>query len=185
MRRVLWSVVLSAVHGFALAGPAAEFKGDAARGSYLVNSFGCGDCHTPLKMGPGGPAPDRARGLSGHPQEAALPPPPAAQGPWVAAFAATNTAYAGPWGISYAANLTPDVKTGIGSWKADDFVKAMRTGKHLGVGRPILPPMPSRSLANMTDRDLRAIFAYLVAQPAVANLVPEPAAPAAPASASR
>lgn len=176
MRRAI-SGVLWTMCGLVLAGTSGASTGDVARGGYLVNSAGCSDCHTPMKMGPAGPAPDRARGLSGHPQEVALPPPPAPQGPWIASITATNTAYAGPWGISYAANLTPDLKTGLGAWKPDDFVKAMRTGKHLGVGRPILPPMPARALANLTDRDLRAIFAYLMSQPAVANLVPEPGAP--------
>ena len=57
------------------------------------------------------------------------------------------TAWAGPWGVSYAANLTPDKRTGIGAWTADQFIKTMRTGKHLGVGRPVLPPMPVEAVA--------------------------------------
>lgn len=50
-----------------------------------------------------------------------------------AALAATLTAFSGPWSISFAINLTPDVETGIGKWKTDEFVKALKTGKHLGV----------------------------------------------------
>jgi hypothetical protein len=142
------------------------------RGEYLAQIGGCADCHTPMKMGPKGPMPDSARGLSGHPQEIAVPPPPAAQGPWAWGGFATNTAFWGPWGISYAINLTPDVQTGIGSWKVEEFVNAMRTGKHLGTGRPILPPMPWPGYGKMTDEDLRSLFAYLTSQPAVRNLVP-------------
>jgi hypothetical protein len=143
------------------------------RGDYLVATSGCSDCHTPMKMGPKGPEPDLARGLSGHPQGATLPPPPAAQGPWLWGGSATNTAFWGPWGVSYASNLTPDAQTGIGAWKVDDFVRAMRSGKHFGNGRPILPPMPWPMLSQMTDADLRAIFASLTARPAVKNLVPQ------------
>ena len=177
MRRAIGCAVLSTFCGWTSVAMGADSPGDVARGDYLVNAFGCAECHAPMRMGPNGPATDRTRGLSGHPQDLVLPPPPAPQGPWVASFAATNTAYAGPWGISYAANLTTDVKTGIGAWAPDDFFKAMRTGKHLGVGRRILPPMPARAIGNLTDGDLRAVFAYLVAQPAIANLVPEPVPP--------
>lgn len=143
------------------------------RGKYLVSITGCHDCHTPLTMGENGPVPDFARALSGHPQPMALPPAPAGQGPWIWGGAATNTAFWGPWGISYATNITSDRETGIGMWKADDFVKAMKTGKHLGVGRPILPPMPWPALSSMTEDDLRAMFAYLQGTPPVANKVPE------------
>ena len=150
------------------AGPADRVN----RGGYLVNAMGCADCHTPLKPGPDGPRQDLARGLSGHPQDLALPPPPAAQGPWGWGGAVSNTAFWGPWGVSYAANLTPDVATGIGGWNAEQFIRAMRTGKRLGSGRPIAPPMPWPAFAQLNDADLRAMFAYLRAQPAVANAVP-------------
>lgn len=149
-----------------------------ARGAYLVTASGCADCHTPLKMGPEGPMPDPSRGLSGHPEGMALPPSPAAQGPWAWGGLATNTAFWGQWGVSYSANLTPDRTTGVGSWSADTFVKAMRTGRHLGVGRPILPPMPWRPTGSLNDRDLRAMFAYVRAQPAIRNAIPEPSPPA-------
>jgi hypothetical protein len=60
------------------------------------------------------------------------------------------------------------------------FVNAMRKGQHLGAGRPILPPMPWENLAQMSDDDLRAIFAYLKSLPSVKNQVPEPVPPPAP-----
>jgi len=153
-------------------------KEQIARGAYLVKIMVCNDCHTPFKMGPKGPEPDMSRMLSGHPQDLVMPPPPKlGNGPWIASFAATNTAWAGPWGVSYTANLTPDPETGLGKWTADTFMQALRTGKHEGVGRPILPPMPYPWFAQATDEDLRAIFAYLQSIPPVKNKVPQPIEP--------
>ena len=147
-----------------------------ARGKYLVNFGGCNDCHTPLKMTEQGPVPDMTRMLSGHPAETKLPPPDLKPGPWFAATAGM-TAWTGPWGISYAANLTPDKATGMGIWTEEMFVNAMRTGKHMGSGRPILPPMPWRSSAGLSDEDIKAIFAYLRTVPAITNQVPKPIGP--------
>jgi len=156
-----------------LAGP-----DQVARGAYLVVLGGCNDCHTPWKMGDHGmPEPDMSRMLMGHPQDMELPPAPAAIGPWTWAGAATNTAFAGPWGVSFAANLTPDEGTGLGAWDAQIFINAMRTGKHWGQSRPILPPMPWPNMAKLTDEDLQAIFAYLRTIPPIKNRVPEPLPP--------
>jgi mono/diheme cytochrome c family protein len=160
---------------------AARAGGDdrAARGRYLVTIAGCNDCHTPLKMGPGGPQPDGSRLLSGHPEALTMPPPPAIPpGPWMASGSATMTAWAGPWGVSFAANLTPDRDTGLGRWTEREFVDAMRSGRHQGRGRPILPPMPVQNVAAMTDADLSAVFAYLRSIPAIRNAVPDPVPPA-------
>jgi mono/diheme cytochrome c family protein len=143
------------------------------RGAYLVAVGGCHDCHTPFKLGPKGPEPDMSLMLSGHPAAMKMPPAPRADGPWVWHGSATNTAFAGPWGVSYAINLTPDEETGIGSWSEKVFVSALKTGKHLGVGRPILPPMPWPGYAQMTEDDLKAVFAYLRTVPARKNKVPE------------
>lgn len=158
-----------------LSAHAADSKADAqqvTRGAYLVRAMGCADCHTPLKDGPRGPEPDLTRGLSGHPQGPALQAPKDVKGPWIWGGAGTNTAFWGPWGVSYAANLTPDA-SGIGPWTAEQFLKAMRTGKHAGSGRPIAPPMPWQAFGQLNDQDLRAIFAHLKAQPAVRNTVPD------------
>jgi mono/diheme cytochrome c family protein len=168
-----------AIYQFAeAADPAPSASTTLKRGEYLVSIGGCHDCHTPFKMGDKGPEPDMTRALSGHPAEMKLPPPPTPVGPWIWHGAATNTAFAGPWGISYSANLTSDKVTGIGNWKLADFVGAMRTGKHLGVGRPIMPPMPWQGYAKMTDSDLKAVFAYLQSAPAISNRVPDHQAPA-------
>ena len=159
------------------AGPAKDSRADkVARGKYLVNYGGCNDCHTPLKMTDKGPAPDLARLLSGHPGEMKLPPPDLKPGPWFAATAGM-TAWAGPWGISYAANLTPDKDSGLGIWTEEMFLSAMRTGKHMGHGRDILPPMPWQDIATLTDDDLKAIFAYLQLLPPINNRVPAPVPP--------
>ncbi len=174
--------LLVAALGAAAAGCGARSGGaDAAhaaaddpvtRGQYLVTVGGCNDCHTPFKPGPHGPEPDLARRLSGHPADLALPPAPAADGPWIWFGAATNTAFAGPWGVTFAANLTPH-ETGLGVWTEDIFIRALRTGKHMGAGRPILPPMPAANYGQMTDADLKAVFAYLRSLPPVANAVPD------------
>ena len=157
----------------------------AARGKYLVDTGGCGDCHTPLKIGANGPEPDMARLLSGHPEALMMPPAPKLpNGPWQVVVSATNTAWAGPWGVTFTANLTPDA-TGLRAWSAKQFADTMRTGKHLGVGRAILPPMPIPAYRNFNDADLEAIFAYLQSIPAVKNQVPAPLPPAAPPAAAK
>ncbi|MCY2959768.1 MAG: c-type cytochrome [Planctomycetota bacterium] len=151
----------------------------AARGKYLVTAMGCADCHTPMKLGPNGPEPDLARSFSGHPSELVMPPAPKLPpGPWMATVAATMTAWSGPWGTSFTANLTPDPETGLGKWTADDFVATLKTGRHMGRGREILPPMPIPAVKNLSEEDMRAMFAYLQSVPAVKNLVPDPLPPA-------
>ena len=148
------------------------------RGKYLVTTMGCNDCHTPWKLGEKGPEPDMTRMLSGHPEGMKLPPAPAVQPPWGPMAALSMTAWSGPWGISYTANLTPDQETGIGAWSEENFIQALRTGKHLGGGRDILPPMPWQWYGRLSDDDLKAIFAYLKAIPPIKNTVPDPVPPA-------
>jgi hypothetical protein len=172
----------AAAAGAAAPAAAATAPGAAAveRGKYLVTFGGCNDCHTPVKMTPEGPAPDMSRMLSGHPRELAMPPAPALPaGPWVAVVAGSMTAWSGPWGVSFTANLTPDPETGLGKWTEQDFVDTMRSGRHQGRGRQLLPPMPWQSLNGLTDQDLKAVFAYLKSIPAIQNRVPDPIAPAA------
>jgi mono/diheme cytochrome c family protein len=154
------------------------------RGELLATFGGCHDCHTPKIMTPNGPQPDGSRLLSGHPSDASLPAvPPAVIGPtqWGVLGSNDFTAWAGPWGISFAANLTPDV-TGLGPWTAEDFIHTMRTGKHLGVGRALLPPMPWFDSAVLTDQDLTALFKYLRSLKPISNQVPQPAPPQVPAA---
>lgn len=148
-----------------------------ARGKYLVTTSACHDCHTPWKMGDNGPEPDMSQMLSGHPAAMTLPPPPAVPAPYVGAISATNTGWAGPWGLSFTANLTPDPETGIGAWTEQQFVQSIRTGTRQGTGRPLLPPMPWEDFRNYSDEDLGAIFAYLRSVPAIRNRVPDPVPP--------
>jgi hypothetical protein len=124
------------------------------RGAYLVDVGGCNDCHSPKVFAGAGPMPDKARLLSGHRANAKLPAIPAGvigRDQWGAVTNTELTAWVGPWGVSFAANLTPDV-TGLVSWTPENFIQAMRTGKHAGVGRPILPPMPISANLRITWR---------------------------------
>lgn len=148
-----------------------------ARGEYLVSAMGCHDCHTPWKLGPRGPEPDMSRALTGHPADVKVLDPPKLPQPWMWTATSTNTAFAGPWGVSFTANLTPDRETGLGNWTEQMFITAIRTGRHEGKGRPILPPMPWPMLRNLNDDDLRGIFAYLQSVKPVRNRVPAPIDP--------
>ncbi len=152
-----------------------------ARGKVLVTVGGCHDCHTPKRMGAAGPEPDMTRMLSGHPEAAPPPPPyvPALDTPWQIATTADLQSWSGPWGVSFPANLTPDPNTGLrsGVWSEDLFIKAMRTGKHMGTARDILPPMPWQMVGQLGDDDLKAIWAYLGSIPPVLNHVPDPVPP--------
>jgi hypothetical protein len=125
-------------------------------------------------MGADGPEPDMSRMLSGHPSDLKMPPLKMGDGPWVSAVAETNTAFRAPWGVSYTANLTPDEFTGIGIWTEDIFMNTIRRGRHWGASRPLLPPMPWPVYANMTDEDLKSVFAYLRTIPPISNQVPDP-----------
>jgi mono/diheme cytochrome c family protein len=144
-----------------------------ARGKHLVETLGCADCHTPLKMGAKGPEPDLSRAYSGHPQDLVLPPAKAPEAPWGWVGSATNTAFAGPWGTDFAANLTPDEETGIGGWDADLFISVIRGGQRHDGTRPLMPPMPWPGYAKLTDDELRAVFTYLVSLPPAKNKVPD------------
>ena len=151
------------------------------RGEYLVTIGGCNDCHTPWKMGPKGPEPDMSRMLSGHPEQFVIKGPAKLSSPeWAGASAPTNTAHSGPWGVSFTANLTPDQNTGLGIWTEEMFIKALRTGRHMGASREILPPMPWFNYGKMSDLDLKAVYAYLRSIPAIHNRVSDPLPPTAP-----
>jgi len=168
----------------AKAGEGKDLADKVARGKYIVATSGCHDCHTPWKLGPNGPEPDMERALSGHPEGMAVPPAPKPDGPWLVSVAATNTAWSGPWGVSFTANLTPDRETGLGKWTLRNFRDMLRTGRHMGQGRPVLPPMPVAVYRNLTEADTEALFAYLQSIPPIRNRVPEPLPPATPVAAN-
>lgn len=145
-------------------------------GKYLVTITGCNDCHTPKKMGPKGPELIEELLLSGFQGKNAIPEfDKERTQKGFAQMSPDMTAAAGPWGISFAANLTPD-ETGIGSWTFEQFKTAITKGKYKGQenGRPLLPPMPWFNYTEMKDEDLRAVFAYLKSIKPVENVVPAP-----------
>ncbi|MGN6195121.1 MAG: c-type cytochrome [Ginsengibacter sp.] len=154
------------------------YKNEVEYGKHLVAIIGCNDCHTPKIMTPMGPVPDTTLLLSGHPAKIPFPAVnlKEIEGKGLA-ITSDETAWAGPWGISYADNLTPDA-TGAGSWTKEQFFTAMREGKWKGMknNRELLPPMPWQGFRNMTDNELSAIFAYLQSIKPIQNIVP-PAAP--------
>ena len=150
------------------------------RGNYLMITSGCHDCHSPKKFGPHGEMMmDSSKLLSGHPAEMPMPPvnlKSLEPGQWMS-LSGDLTAFVGPWGLSYTANLTPDSTSGIGTWSETQVINTIRNGKHLGDGRPIMPPMPWQFIAQMTDDDLKAIYAFLKSLPAVKNVVHAPFSP--------
>jgi mono/diheme cytochrome c family protein len=148
------------------------------RGEYLVTAAGCHDCHSPKVFGSHGPEPDPERLLSGHPSDMSVPKiDTAILKSWVL-FGQDLTVAVGPWGASFAANLTSD-PTGIGNWSEVQFFKAIREGKYKGLdnSRMLLPPMPWPNVAQLSDEDLRSIFAYLKSTKPVKNVVPAPIPP--------
>lgn len=152
------------------------------RGEYLVTIMGCHDCHSPKVMTDHGPEPDPARKFSGHPAAEVLPTYTdkalIASGQAILLNGGI-TAFTGPWGTSFAANLTPH-GTGIGNWEFENFERALREGKSKGLanGRMILPPMPWPNFRNVTDEDLMIMWLYFRSLPPVDNLVPAPLPPA-------
>ncbi|MEJ2585303.1 MAG: diheme cytochrome c-553 [Robiginitalea sp.] len=124
------------------------------RGEYLVVSVGCADCHSPKIMTEHGPEPDMDRYMMGYDSSQPLPETPenVPLGPWIL-FNGELTAAVGPWGTSFAGNLTPH-ETGIGNWSFEQFKKALREGKYKGLenSRPLMPPMPWQALRNGISR---------------------------------
>ena len=122
-----------------------------AYGQYVAGPIAhCVECHTPMRPDF---TPDHDR------------------------FAAGGLAFPGPWGVSYAANLTPDPDTGLGHWKDGEIIAALYGAKR-GGGR-VLPPMPTQHYAaGIAREELQALLAYLRSLPAIRHPVP-PSVPAA------
>lgn len=151
------------------------FESQVKWGERLVFIGGCNDCHTPKKMGPHGPENDMSLMLSGHPAQM-----PAAEFDSKEAAAKglivtqSFTAWTGPWGVTYAPNLTSD-PSGIGGWKEEQFVKCLKEKKWMGLDdtRPLMPPMSMMPATEMNEDELKAIFAYLKQTPPVKNVAPQ------------
>ena len=113
------------------------------RGRYLMQSIvACGNCHTP--QGPQGPQLDKE--LAGGP------------------MGGENGA------VFVAANITPDLETGVGRWTDAQLVSAIREGRRPD-GSLIGPPMPVGLYRGLSDRDVAAIVAYLRSVKPVRNVV--------------
>lgn len=146
------------------------------KGEYLVTIMGCNDCHTPKEMGPQGPEVITDLILSGYPATRPFQKvePELIKKGWIL-FNADLTGAAGPWGVSFAANLTSD-QTGIGNWTEENFKRALKEGKYKGLEgfRMLLPPMPWSNFIVISDEDIKAIFQYLKSTKPVNNIVPMP-----------
>jgi hypothetical protein len=149
------------------------------KGEYLVTILGCNDCHSPKRMGAMGPEIIPELMLSGYPADRPLGTVTkgAIADGW-ALFNADLTVGIGPWGATFAGNLTSD-ETGIGNWSLDQFKIALTQGKYKGLadGRPLLPPMPWVNYINMKNEDVEAIYTYLMSTKPVKNVVPAPITP--------
>jgi len=134
-----------------------------ARGKWLVTVLGCNDCHTP-RLPEGRQDPNYL--LAGH--KADDPYPAWDDSLYTKGYgmlvSTSGTAFAGPWGVTFGRNLTPDRTTGIGGWNEEAFINVLREGT-------LKPPMPL-SYGQLADSDLKAIFAYLASLKPVKNLVP-------------
>ncbi len=149
------------------------------RGEYLVKITGCNDCHSPKKMGAQGPEVIPELLLSGYPADRPIVKFDSKMlKSGFSMFYPDLTAAAGPWGVSFAGNLTPD-DTGIGVWTEEQFKKALTQGKFKGLdgSRMLLPPMPWVNYTTMADADVKAIFAYLKSIKPVKNIVPQAITP--------
>lgn len=146
------------------------------RGAYLVNTMLCDDCHSPKRMGPNGPEIIPELRLSGSRQNGKLPPLDVSEikKGWTL-FNEDFTSIAGPWGVSFAGNLTSD-ETGIGNWTEEQFKKAITQGKYKGLddGRTLLPPMPWPQFSILNDADIKAIYTFLKSTKPIKNVVPAP-----------
>lgn len=155
------------------------FDSQVKWGEHLVTIGGCNDCHTPKKMTPMGPVSDSTLTLSGH---SAMMPPPDVNRKEIESkglsVTQTLTSWVGPWGISYADNITSD-STGVGNWKEDQFILCLREGKWKGIAtaRQLLPPMPWEQFKSWSDDEIKALFAYLKSTKPIKNIVPMAAPP--------
>ncbi len=170
-RRWLWGAAAILTMTAAATTGVAQQRGGAAasnsaveRGRYLVSITGCHDCHSPKVKGTMTPDPNLL--LAGRP--ATTPIPSKADGEIHTSL--DLTAWWGPWGQSVASNLTPD-PSGLGNrYTEASFVQTMRTGKKPN-GTMVQPPMPVEVYQQMTEDDLKAIWAYLRTIKPVRNAV--------------
>ena len=146
------SVTTRAVIGLSLLGAAVAIPGTAAaqnkikRGEYLASIMDCAGCHTTgVLLG----KPDPERFLAGSEVGFQIP----------------------DLGIFFPPNLTPDRKTGLGTWSERDIIKAVRTGERPD-GRMLAPVMPYHSYSKLSDADAQALASYLKSLKPIQHQVP-------------
>lgn len=151
------------------------FGSQIAWGKHIVTIGGCNDCHTPKKMGPNGPEDNMDLELSGTPSQYPRINVDRKEIESKGLAVSNMTEWIGQWGISYPANITSDTTTGIGNWTEEQFILCLRKGKYGGApaGRSLLPPMPWPEFAQMTDDELKAVYAYLESTKPIHNIVPQ------------
>ncbi len=153
-RRTRW-IRRSGALLLAIAASSAAADEMVERGEYLTNILGCGGCHT-------------EGALLGN-----------AHGEWLAG-AKVGVAYTpeeqGSPGVVFPANLTGDLATGLGAWRAEDIVRFLKTGMD-HYGRTANPVMPWPNYAMLEEEDLKAIAAFLKTLPGVRYEIPEAIAP--------
>lgn len=116
------------------------------RGEYLAHIMDCNGCHTP-------------GALKGAPEEDRY-------------LAGSETGFEVPGvGVAYPPNLTPDPETGLGEWSVREIMRAIRQGTRPD-GSPLAPPMPWPGYSDLTDRDARALAAFLKTLPPVEHATP-------------
>ncbi len=144
MNGIAGSLAVLAIVAAALSAPA-QAETLLQRGTYLMRSIvACGNCHTP--KGPKGEIPGME--LAGMAPLEKIP-----------AFTAN------------AANITQDKATGIGTWTDAQIITAIREGRRPN-GKIIGPPMPIGLYRGLSDRDVKAIVAYLRTVKPIKNVIP-------------
>lgn len=73
-----------------------------------------------------------------------------------------------PFGTVFTSNLTPDNKTGMGTWSSAHFWRALHNGRSKN-GRLLYPAFPYTNYTQVTREDSDALFAYLGSLTAVAQ----------------
>jgi mono/diheme cytochrome c family protein len=146
MRIACFLAVTASAIAIASTGAAQDQDALLKRGEYLMNGpVACANCHTPRN-----PDMSLQEGMD-----------------FAGGFKIVEPAFE-----VYAANITPDPETGIGTWSDEEIVVAIREGKTPD-GKIIWPPMPVPTYNNMSDDDVNALVAYLRTVKPIHNEVPE------------
>ena len=150
-RKPVWEMNASEIKSFYASLDESAKANPVERGKYLVNTLGCGFCHSPVRED--GSMIEELRFAGGQ--------------RW--------NLYPFDDVVSY--NLTSDKETGLGSWTDDQIKTFVTKGIRRDGSRMIPYPMPWPAFASLKEDDLNAIVAYLRTLPPVYNKIPEPKSP--------